>query len=147
VTDSTEAPAEETEGDQPEDSPVIAQLRKDAAEGKAAVKKLAALERERAFDKAGVPDDGVGKWFRKGYDGEIDVDSIRQAAAADGLIAPPDETDPEAAAEAVQAAGLISEAAAGTQASPTVDALLKGAPSMDEIERIANDAGAGVPIR
>jgi hypothetical protein len=94
-----------------------------------------------------VPDDGVGKWFRKGYDGEIDVDSIRQAAAADGLIAPPDETDPEAAAEAVQAAGLISEAAAGTQASPTVDALLKGAPSMDEIERIANDAGAGVPIR
>jgi hypothetical protein len=141
---STEAPATE---DSEQESEVMAQLRKDAQEGRAAKKELEALKRERLFDQAGIPTDGVGKYFRKGYDGEIDVDSIRQAAAADGLIAPPDETDPQEAAEAVQAAGLISEAAAGTQASPTVEALLKGAKTMDEIERIANDAGAGVPIR
>jgi hypothetical protein len=143
---STDVPAEDDEP-QGDESPVIAQLRKDAAEGKAAVKKLAALERERAFDKAGVPDDGVGKWFRKGYDGEIDVDSIREAAAADGLIAPPDESDPQEAAEAVEAAGLISEAAAGTRATPTISAILQGATTMDEIEQTANDAGVGVPIR
>jgi predicted component of type VI protein secretion system len=146
VTDiSTETPADdEPEGDE---SPVIAQLRKDAKEGKAAIKKLEALERERAFDKAGVPDDGVGKWFRKGYDGEIDVDSIRQAAVTDGLIAASDGPDPQEAAEAAQAAGLISEASAASQSNPTIDALMRGASSMDEIEQIAKDAGVSVPIR
>jgi hypothetical protein len=146
VTDiSTETPADdEPEGDE---SPVIAQLRKDAKEGKAAIRELETLRRERAFDKAGVPDEGAGKWFRKGYDGEIDVDSIREAAVSDGLIAAPDDTDPAEAADAVEAAGVISEAASGTQASPTVEALLKGATNIEEITRIANDAGVGVPIR
>ena len=141
---STDTPAEDESQDE---SPVIAKLRKEAAEGKAAMQKLAALERDRAFDKAGVPEDGAGKWFRKGYDGDVDVEAIRQAAVADGLIAAPDETEPEVVTDALDQAGRISEAAAGTQASPTVEALMQDAKTMDEIEAIANNAGVGVPIR
>ena len=57
------------------------------------------------------------------------------------------DTPPEIVNNALDQADRISEAAAGTQAAPTVEALMADAKTMDEIERIANDAGVGVPIR
>jgi len=137
----------EDEAPEGEESPVMAKLRKDAKEGAAAKKELEALKRERAFDKAGVPDEGPGKWFRKGYDGDIDVDAIKAAAAEDGLIAPESDVPPEEVSDALDQAGRISEAAAGTQASPTVEALMGDARTVEEVATIANNAGVGVPIR
>lgn len=142
---STETP--DTDAEEAEDSPVIAKLRKDAKEGAAAMKELAALKRERVFDLAGVPSEGAGKWFRKGYDGELDESAVREAAVADGLIAPDPDTEPEVVSDALEQAGRISEAAAGTQASPTVDALMQDATTIKDIAAIAENAGVGVPIR
>lgn len=39
------------------------------------------LEREAAFAKAGVPDNGMGSYFQKGYDGEVTVEAIKSAYA------------------------------------------------------------------
>lgn len=142
---STQTPeAEAPEGD---DNPVIAKLRKEAKEGAAAIRELEALKRDRAFDKAGVPEDGAGKWFRKGYDGDVDVEAIKAAAVADGLIASQGDTAPEVVSDALDQAGVISEAAAGTQASPTIEALMENANTIEEITAIATNAGVGVPIR
>jgi hypothetical protein len=142
---STETPADEAP--QGAESEIIAQLRKDAADGKAARKELESLKRERAFDQAGVPTDGAGKWFRKGYDGDIEVDAIKQAAIEDGLVAAPSGQEPAEVEEAFVQSDRIAEAAAGTQTAPTVEALMEGAKNMDEIEAIANNAGISVPIR
>jgi hypothetical protein len=59
---------------------------KQAKENAELQSQLAAMQRERAFIKAGIPEDGAGKYFIKGYDGPDDPDSIRQAAIEAGII-------------------------------------------------------------
>lgn len=139
-----QAPDDEGNGDEAD---WIKQLRRDAKEGKAAKAQLAVLERDRAFDKAGIPEEGAGKWFRKGYEGELDPDAIRAAAASDGLIDVTSDEDTEAAAQAnaaTEAAGRIADAASeGGPPQPTVEALLAEANSLDEIEKVMQDAGLG----
>lgn len=46
-------------------------------------------QRELAFERAGVPGDGPGKYFRQGYDGDLDPEKIRAQALADGIITEP----------------------------------------------------------
>jgi len=70
------------------DPNIRAELRKSkerAKEAEQAKAELADLKRELAFTKAGIPEDGVGKLFRKAYDGDTDAESIRQSAAEYGL--------------------------------------------------------------
>lgn len=43
--------------------------------------------RERAFDKAGIPDTKLGQMFRKSYDGDVTPEAIRAAAVEYELIA------------------------------------------------------------
>lgn len=142
VDDTTDAEADGNE------SPVINQLRKDLAEARKAAIELDALKRERAFDKAGIPEDGAGKWFRKGYEGELDPEAIKSAAVSDGLIDVNTDADsPEAQEAAAAAAGAdrIAEAASeGGQPQPTVDALIAKAETVEEIDRIMADAGLGM---
>lgn len=57
----------------------------DASEARAA-----AAERELAFAKAGIDlNDSKLSYFRKGYEGDMEPDQIRAAAAEAGFIAPP----------------------------------------------------------
>ena len=48
---------------------------------KAQADRATVLERQAAFAKAGVPDEGLGSYFQKGYDGEITVEAIKAAYA------------------------------------------------------------------
>ncbi len=47
---------------------------------------LAAEKRNAQFDKAGIPADGLGTMFRKGYEGEVSVEAIHKTAVEWGLI-------------------------------------------------------------
>lgn len=67
---------------EPLDPRIREQLRKATADRE----RVAELEREIAFTKAGVPDDTLGTVFRKGWDGEITPDAIK---AGWDEIAPP----------------------------------------------------------
>jgi hypothetical protein len=58
------------------------QVAKEAAEANA---KLAELQKELAFTKAGIPEDGVGALLRKAYDGEVTPEAIRAAASQYGI--------------------------------------------------------------
>ena len=68
-------------------------IRKQLREAEKARKELDSLRaelnaerREVQFAKVGIPDDGIGKLFRKAYDGEADADSIRKAAEEYGIL-------------------------------------------------------------
>jgi hypothetical protein len=56
-------------------------LQAQLADLKAQADRATVLERQAAFAKAGVPDDGMGSYFQKGYDGEITVEAIKAAYA------------------------------------------------------------------
>jgi|ERR1035437_7036351 hypothetical protein len=71
------------------DKNIRAQLRKadkDREELAAVREELAAAKRNANYDKAGIPEDGLGSMFRKGYVGDDDVESIRKSAVDMGLI-------------------------------------------------------------
>src|ERR1035437_8917688 len=73
----------------PLDKNIRAQLReaeKDRKELVAIREELAAAKRNANYDKAGIPEDGLGSMFRKGYVGEDSVDAIRKSAVDMGLI-------------------------------------------------------------
>lgn len=150
MTDTApETDVDDTTAPQGDEGPVIGKLRKELAEARKATAELEALRRERAFDKAGIPEEGAGKWFRKGYEGDLDPAAIKAAAAEDGLIDVTSTEDTEqarTAAAAATAADRIAEAATeGGSPQPTVDTLLAD-PNItnDDIERLMQDAELGV---
>ena len=72
--------------------------------------KLYALEREIAFAKVGIQvyDPRMNN-FIKGYDGELDPETIRETAIQAGFIAPPQQAaDPAVKAQQQQASGSAS---------------------------------------
>ena len=61
-------------------------LKSEAARANAAEAQLQVFERENTFRQAGLdPQDPRVKYFVKGYDGELDAESIRQEAAIAGF--------------------------------------------------------------
>lgn len=140
-TDIQQDPAEEAEW--------LKQLRKDAEEAKKLRKEVAGLRRGSAMDELGIPRTGAGKLFREKWDGDPDDrDGLLAAAKEYELIPQEDKPDDSEVAQALDAAsGMADIASAGSSATPTVDTLLAEATSIDDIERIAQDAGVGVPIR
>jgi hypothetical protein len=97
---------------------------------------VSALKRENAFLKAGIPmDDPRMGYFLKGYDGELEADSIRQAAIEAGFMeAPPVEVDP-AVQQAQQGQQRVVEASAESQ--PNFD----GSSAVWEMQRGYNEGG------
>ncbi len=115
-------------------------------------------ERALAFVRAGIDPDqeGIGAYFVKGYEGDLDPAKIKEAALAAGVIAPP-PPDPQAQAQAeAQEAALssqqrISGAATAAQAAPTpteqdrtllIEAMKTGGPDA----LAAALAAQGIPI-
>ena len=80
----------EQEPDETPKDPVRArmkQLEKELNESKQGLAEAAALKREVAFIKAGIPmDNPMAKYFVKGYEGEVSAEAIRQAAEEANLI-------------------------------------------------------------
>lgn len=107
---------------------------------------LFAAKRENAFIKAGVdPQDPRFKYFLKGYDGELDPDSIREAAVEAQLIAPP--TPVKATVDEQAAWSRTSKVAAGSNtAQEPMDwsARINAAESPAEVEAILAEARAAL---
>ena len=103
---------------------------------------LARLEREKAFLKAGIPEDGAGKYFIKGYDGPDDPDSIRQAAIEAGIIKLSDSQQQQVN-QALDGHAAAMAAGAGQAPAPPEDLgqKLAAAKSADEVARIMHEAG------
>jgi hypothetical protein len=133
---------EATETDSGEDTGWIKELRSKANEADKLRQEVNGLRRQIAMDDAGIPKTGAGKLFRKTWDGDPDdVAGLRSAAAEYELIPNNDDPDARTVEESIVAADRISETTQPTASTPTVDALLEGASSLQEIEQLARDAG------
>lgn len=134
---------EDEQVDQQSKDPVRAHLRKLEAENKRKDELLAEAQkatRELMFLKAGVnPDDPKTKYFVKGYDGELTVDAIRQAAEEASYI-PSQRKEIE---QDAQAFGRMARAATfGETSEPVVDYAdkIRGAKSPDEVMQLLAQA-------
>lgn len=100
-----------------------------------------AAERELAFAKAGIDlNDSKLSYFRKGYEGDMEPDQIRAAAAEAGFIAPPGGTgaaDELAAQQRIANAG--SEGVAPADESALRDKMLS-ASSAEEVAAIVAES-------
>jgi hypothetical protein len=131
------------------DPNIRAELRKSkerAKEAEQAKAELADLKRELAFTKAGIPEDGVGKLFRKAYDGDTDAESIRQSAAEYGLGSQAEQSSEinevqEELERHRNIAGATGSNASGPTAEQEFLAALQGANNVDEVNAIINSHG------
>lgn len=119
------------------------QLEKETAELRKQVAEAEAAKRELAFVKAGIdPLQPMTKYFVKAYDGDLNLDAIRQAAVEAQLISPPQN---QPSADEMQAWQRTNKVAAGSQTSqPPVDwtRRLNEATSPREVEQILSEARA-----
>lgn len=111
-----------------DDSTDIRALRKAASAAKKLKAENTLMRRELAFAKAGIPlDDPKMNYFVKGYDGELEVEAIREAASSAGFIQVAQEQDVSESPELQQTA----------QAQRRVMAASAGATSEDISEEAA----------
>lgn len=109
----------EGEGQKPDRSNAEwATLRKERKERAAAEERAAAAERQLAFISAGInPNDPRAAYFVKGYDGEMTVEAITEAAREGGFIEQPSTQrsaqDDEARRQSLAASQRIAAASAG----------------------------------
>ena len=136
----------------------LRKLRKQANEAEELRNRIADMERRQVFVEAGIPTTGLGAYFIKGYEGPLDVESIRTRAVQDGLL-PATPSDPTEVAGHQNAMSMAS-GATPPNAGPDFAARLAElgqktfAPADDvarqehirEIARLAKEAGATLPI-
>jgi ribosomal protein L12E/L44/L45/RPP1/RPP2 len=79
-----------------EDETSIPSLRRAAGRSKKLEAELNSTKRELAFSRAGIQlDDPRMKYFVKGYEGELDSDSIKSAAVESGFLVVQNSSEPE----------------------------------------------------
>jgi len=140
------------------DPNIRAELRKSKErlrEAEAAKAEAEALKRELAFTKAGIPEEGVGALLRKAYDGEIEPEAIRSAAAEYGInvghTEQASQSDP--IREELDRARSIAGATGMNESGPTVAqeflAAMAGAmteeEAMEVVRKIGGEAGLFAP--
>ena len=98
----------------------IKSLRRAANSKKQLEKELADAKRELAFAKAGISlDDPKMKYFIKGYDGELSVTAVRQAALEGGFL---EQRQPDPVQEQASAAeSRVMQASAGAILEDTTE--------------------------
>jgi len=106
---------------------------------------LQSYQRRDTFRSAGLdPDDARVKYFVKGYDGELDAESIRQEAMAAGFIGedspmpqPNVMNDALAAEQRIQAAGEGGDPVV----SPDLEERIKATTNQDELRALMESEG------
>jgi hypothetical protein len=118
------------------------QLEKEAKELRKQVADFAVAQRELAFVKAGIdPASPQAKYFVKGYDGELDPEAIRAAAAEAQLITP--QANPMDADKAAwQQTNRIAAGAETASEGPSWIKRIRDASSSEEISAIFAEAQA-----
>ena len=100
-----------------------AELRRAKKAADKAKKELESLKSERAFEKAGLNlDDPRVAYFKKGYDGELNAEAIRDEAIKAGFLQQqaepePDQTPVDTQSRIAQAAGSGTDEAGLAQAA------------------------------
>ena len=148
----------ETEsGNQPLDPNIRKQLRETEKVRKELEEVRAELEAEKReinFAKAGIPDSPMANYFRKGYDGPADAESIRQAAMEAGLLqsatfapAPEPSFDEELAAQRRANGATVGSSGLTPDAGQEYMTAIQNAKSIDEIMQVVNsDLGRRVGV-
>lgn len=115
-----------------------------------------AAERRALFAEAGIPSEGAGKYFRKGYDGDMTLEAIKAEAEAAGLLGTGGNTEAEEAevpAEEIAAHDAIRRSQAGGSApdsSPEaalrarMEAVADGPGASEQIAAMLREAGLPV---
>jgi hypothetical protein len=119
----------------------LAELRRAASRAKKLERELAEARRELAFSQAGI--DTTDKrlaYFVRGYDGEIDSDSIRRAAVEAGFVQEAEQTPDPERQQFQQADQRINEAALG---APPVNSSLS---PEQQLEAAMNEGGVGAML-
>jgi hypothetical protein len=134
---------DETTDDEARDNHDIRQLREKAKRADELEAKLIALERESTFAKALGErlTDPKMRYFQQGYDGELTVEAIREAAQRDGFWAEP--TGAGGNDNNLDAAGRMAAASqgAGEPLPPDVHEAVLKANSPEEVLDIIEAAG------
>jgi hypothetical protein len=138
---------EETEHLDPNIRAELRKSRERAREAEAAKAEADQLRRELAFTKAGIPEEGVGKLFRKAYEGETDPAAIIEAAREYGITGQATqqtETVDAVREELEQHRAIVG--ATGTNASgPTQEqellAAIQQGNSVEEVMQVINQMG------
>jgi len=111
----------------------IKSMRQQAAEAEQA-------KRELAFVKAGIdPADNAAKYFVKGYDGELTVDAIKQAAVEARLLSPAPSDDLVAEQNAWSRTNQVAAGAGSAGQMPDIEARLAAAESEAEVLAILSE--------
>ena len=114
--------------DEPDDEQTgdhnLRQLRKKAKDHDTVAAERDEARRELAFFKAGIPDNKVAELFRKAYDGDVEPEAIRAAAAEYGLV------DADVPNEELAALSRLEQARTGGTPPPP-------APDMNQMLRAA----------
>jgi len=97
-------------------------------------------KRELAFVKAGIdPADSAAKYFVKGYDGELTVDAIKQAAVEARLLSPAPSDDLVAEQNAWSRTNQVAAGAGSAGQMPDIEARLAAAESEAEVLAILSE--------
>lgn len=136
-----------------EDDTSIKGLRRAANKAKKLEVEMESMKRELAFARAGLPlDDPSLSYFVKGYDGDLEADSILEAAEAAGFIEFVEDDDDEQTQQyadpaqdrvmAAAAGGMAENVTEAAALSRMEDALKEG--GVDALLSVAQEYG--VPI-
>lgn len=86
VEDGVQDDQDDVSVDDERGNPNMRMLRKKAKDYDDVAGERDKYKRELEFFKAGIPDTAATRYFRKGYEGDLDVAAIRAAAAEAGFI-------------------------------------------------------------
>lgn len=106
----------------------------------------ARLMRDLLFTEVGVPNKGMGSYFRKGYEGELTPEAVKAAAEEAGLLKSAESTEePQVPADELAAHEVIRQSQTGGQlpgAQPQDDliARIEAANSPEELAQIMAQA-------
>lgn len=107
----------------------------------AAIAELSALKRDKAFDDAGIPADKAGALLRKAYDGDLDPEAIKAAAAEYGILEP-DTPEPSVPADELAAHQRMSDTAGVSEPPADLIQQMQSAGSFEEAKAVLAQAGA-----
>jgi hypothetical protein len=97
----------------------LGKVREHEQAAQAATARAEAAERELAFAKAGVPDDAGGQIFRRGYDGDLTTDAIKESYE-EAFVGRTQEPPPVSEAELAQQRQIAAAGAGSTPAAGTI---------------------------
>jgi hypothetical protein len=103
-----------TDPDDGDDADDFKNMRAKARKADQLEKENAALKRENAFVRAGIPiEDARMGYFVKGYEGDLDPNSIKQAAIDAGFMAAPERTPDPAVDQSREGQQRVMDASVG----------------------------------